>query len=212
MVAYSSDNKFLATCSRDKTVWIWENIGVDEYECASVLTDHSQDVKHVAWHPTQPLLASCSYDDSIKFYKEDGDDWSCCETLDSHESTVWSIDFNADGSKMASVSDDQTVRIWFQLHGKWTCVCSLAGYHKNAIYSVSWSKTNDCIATAGRDNTICVFKQNGQDEVNFDLLVKLENAHENDVNSVHWNPADGGLLVSSSDDKLVKIWQFNEFA
>ena len=211
MVAYSFDNKFLATCSRDKTVWIWENISVDEYECASVITEHSQDVKSVCWHPTKPFLASCSYDNTIKFYKEDGDDWSCFETLDNHESTVWSIDFNRDGNKMVSVSDDRSIKVWFHINEKWTCVCTLTQCHTNVIYSVCWSKLNDCIVTGGRDNKICIFKQNEEDEVNFDLLVKIDNAHENDVNSVEWSPIDSQLLVSSSDDKLVKLWRFNEF-
>lgn len=212
MVAFSYDDKFLATCSRDKTVWIWENIGVDEYECASVLTDHSQDVKYVCWHPTKPFLASCSYDNSIKFYKEDGDDWSCFETLSNHESTVWSIDFNREGNKMVSSSDDQTIKIWHQLDDKWICVSTLSGFHRNAIYSVRWSKLNDCIATGGRDNSICIFKQNGEDDSNYALVVKIDNAHENDVNSVDWHPVDEKLLVSSSDDKSIRIWTFDEFA
>lgn len=38
----------------------------EEYECASVLSAHVQDVKQVRWHPTKELLASCSYDDTIK--------------------------------------------------------------------------------------------------------------------------------------------------
>lgn len=233
MVDYSFDDKFLATCSRDKTVWIWENIGVDEYDCASVLTDHSQgkyfndnniyikiiklslsygqDVKSVCWHPTKPILVSCSYDDTIKFYKEDGDDWSCYETLTNHESTVWSIDFNRDGSKLVSVSDDRTIKIWSNLDNKWTCVSTLSDHHKNAIYSVNWSKLNDCIASAGRDNSICIFKQNLDDDTQFDLLVKVENAHQTDVNSVHWSPTDPNSLVSSGDDKTVKVWRFDEF-
>ena len=27
------------------------------------------------------VFASCSYDNTIKVYKEDGDDWSCYDTL-----------------------------------------------------------------------------------------------------------------------------------
>ncbi len=40
-----------------------------------------QDVKMVAWHPDGELLASASYDDSIKLWRDVGDEWECVQTL-----------------------------------------------------------------------------------------------------------------------------------
>lgn len=58
------------------------------------------------------LLASASYDDTVKLYQEEEDDWVCCATLEGHESTVWSVAFDRSGERLASCSDDKTVRIW----------------------------------------------------------------------------------------------------
>lgn len=65
--------------------------------------------------PAPPqLLASASYDDTVKLYREEEDDWVCCATLEGHESTVWSVAFDRGGERLASCSDDKTVRIWQQ--------------------------------------------------------------------------------------------------
>lgn len=40
-----------------------------------------QDVKCVAWHPSGEVLASASYDDTIRLWTSDGDEWTCAQTL-----------------------------------------------------------------------------------------------------------------------------------
>ena len=36
----------------------------------------------MAWHPTRELLASCSYDDSIRLWVCDEGDWVCAAVLE----------------------------------------------------------------------------------------------------------------------------------
>lgn len=42
-VAWSSNGNYVATCSRDKSIWIFEEDDgeVSEYECMSVLSGHA---------------------------------------------------------------------------------------------------------------------------------------------------------------------------
>jgi WD40 repeat protein len=57
-----------------------------EFSVQAVLSGHAQDVKFVVWHPTQNLLFSGSYDNTIKCwnYDESVDDWLCSYTMEGH--------------------------------------------------------------------------------------------------------------------------------
>lgn len=180
--------------------------------------DHTQDVKRVIWHPVEDVCASCSYDDTIRLYRQQRDDWSNFCTLQSHDSTVWSISFDSSGRRLVSCSDDRTVRIWAAggddlMH--WTCVATLSGFHDRPIYDVSWSKVSDVIAAASGDDSITIFdedRESGGDTCskvqNFSLVVKQKSAHSSDVNCLQWNPVQEHVLASGSDDGTVKVWTY----
>lgn len=109
---FSPSGEYFATCSRDKSVWIYETDKHFEYECVAVLQSHTQDIKMVKWHPSQDVLFSVSYDDKIKVWGPDGDDWDCKETLEGHASTVWCLSWDPVGARFVTCSDDRTLRFW----------------------------------------------------------------------------------------------------
>lgn len=100
----------LATCSRDKSIWIWEEVEDGEWETMAVLQEHQGDVKCVKWCEgasvtsglggeapqiigSRELLASASYDDTIRLWRdvEEEGDWACVALLEGHGGTVWDL-------------------------------------------------------------------------------------------------------------------------
>ncbi|CCC69521.1 hypothetical protein NCAS_0C05310 [Naumovozyma castellii] len=223
-IAWSHDGALLSSCSRDKSVWIWEtDQDGEEYECISVLQEHSQDVKHVVWHPELPLLASSSYDDTIRLWKDYDDDWECAAVLNGHEGTVWCSDFekgkNGESIRLCSGSDDSTVRVWRYIDDdedgqqEWICEAILPKVHDRQIYSVSWS-TNGLIASTGSDGTLAVYKEvsNGDDEHDWEVIAKQELCHGvYEANIVKWIDINGNMMLATGgDDGCVNLWNWTD--
>ncbi len=105
------EQRFLATCGRDKTVWVWaveeslHDPSDEDYECLAVLQEHEQDIKCLTWHPRIPLFLTGSYDESVRVWGPTGpslDDWvPMGELLMNAGGTIWSLAFDADGKKLA---------------------------------------------------------------------------------------------------------------
>lgn len=200
-VAWSTGGNFLATCSRDKSVWIWEEMEDDNFETIAVLQEHEGDVKCVAWHPEEEMLASASYDDTIRLYKEDLDDWTCMSILRGHDSTVWAIDFEpvnnplpegsecsaeeagkwrslneASGPRLISCSDDQTIRVW---------------------------RRKPREKAASTKSTVPSVIHTGSIEESWVEESRLPKRHERAIYSVAWSKRTGRVVSAAGDGKIL---------
>ncbi|KAF2210356.1 hypothetical protein CERZMDRAFT_45489 [Cercospora zeae-maydis SCOH1-5] len=207
-LAFCPTAPLLATCSRDKSVWVWEELDDDNFETMAVLQDHEGDVKCVAWHPEEQLLASGSYDDRIRLWREDVDDWACCTLLDGHAGTVWWLEFEgtdrvgkigggeADteeqkalveerkqaGPRLMSCSDDKTIRVWRRK-----------------------PKQKPAEPPTGQGRMPSIWKNNNFEE-EWVEDARLPQIHDRPIYAVSWSKKTG-RVVSAGSDGIVVVYE-----
>lgn len=106
-VAFSPDNKWLASGGSDKAVKIWD---VEQRALHAKMTDHKAFVSQVVFSPDGKLLASASFDNTVKLWSVPNGD--AIATLWGHEKEVRGIAFSPDSKLLVSVGEDCTARLW----------------------------------------------------------------------------------------------------
>ncbi|KAH8175284.1 WD domain, g-beta repeat domain-containing protein [Sarocladium implicatum] len=202
--SFSPSGAHLATCSRDKSLWIWEDIGPtesdDEWETIAVLSEHDGDVKSVAWCPDLPgrntrrsygsdVLASASYDDTVRVWREDGDgEWVCVAVLEGHGATVWGVQWEGkrrEGDKfprLMTFSADGSIRVWELKQDE---------EQTDGSAPMTFGGIPNTMRSSLKEEWVCT--------------ATLPSAHEKDVYAVSWS-AETGLVASTGSDGIIALY------
>ncbi|KFY93584.1 hypothetical protein V498_04339, partial [Pseudogymnoascus sp. VKM F-4517 (FW-2822)] len=155
--------------------WISQQPEVDSSWNATLQTleGHSDKINSVAFSHDSTLLASASYDRTVRIW--DAATGTLQQTLEGHSYGIKSVAFSHDSKLLASASDDRTVRIWDAATG--TLEQTLKG-HSNWVNSVAFSHDSKLLASASDDRTVRIW------DAATGTLEQTLKGHSNWVNSV----------------------------
>ncbi|WP_341528444.1 NB-ARC domain-containing protein [Nostoc sp. UHCC 0302] len=194
-----STDEILASGSDDHTVKLWN---IKTGQCIGTLVGHSNLVLSVSFSSDGSIIASSSADQTIRLW--DVATGKCLRVLSGHENWVRAVVFNADSAVLASGGDDQVIRLWDTATGR--CIRTLQGY-TNQISSISFSMTQ-VLASGSHDHLVRLW------DTTTGQCIKTLAGHTNHILAIAFHPlpqppllsGTGGILVSSSADQNIKLW------
>jgi WD40 repeat protein len=198
IISIPSKQEFL-TASEDGTVGVWSLI---DYSLLYRIPVSYDTVRAIAISPDARHAAFGCKDGTVRIYNLM--DYSRLHTLEKHTLPVTSVQYSPDGRYLISGGRDAQLNFW-----------SLPGYefqhnipsHLFSVYGIAFNPVLPYFATASQDKSIKLW---GAEDLRLYKILSIEkntHGHTHSINKLVWTP-DGKYLLSTGDDKLVMIWEW----
>ncbi|BHF66259.1 Notchless protein 1 [Sparganum proliferum] len=175
----------LAAGSDDNTLSLWSPETSKKTLC-SRMTGHQGVVNDVKFSPDARLIASASFDHSIKIW--DGHTGQFLATMFGHVQDVYLVAWSSDSRLLVSGSKDSTLKLWSMAEvRRWN--------QEAAVQAVTAAKR----AKKSNDGAKKVHQRRRH------ILHDLP-GHADAVYALDWSP-DGQRVVSGGKDRVLKIWR-----
>uniref|UniRef100_A0AAR2KKR7 Notchless protein homolog 1 n=1 Tax=Pygocentrus nattereri TaxID=42514 RepID=A0AAR2KKR7_PYGNA len=142
----------LVSGSDDFTLFLWNP--AEEKKPVARLTGHQALVNEVLFSPDTRLVASASFDKSIKIW--DGKTGKYLTSLRGHVGAVYQVAWSADSRLLVSGSSDSTLKVWDVKTSKLNV--DLPG-HADEVFAVDWSPDGQRVASGGKDKCLRIWRR-----------------------------------------------------
>eukprot|EP00392_Amoebophrya_sp_AT5.2_P001330 g1332.t1 len=183
-------------------------IGVYNYNSLERLKNieaHSDYIRFLAVHPSQPYVLSASDDMTIKLWDWERK-WDCAAIYEGHAHYVMMVvQWNPkDTHIFASASLDRTIKVWGTTGGT-SPHFTLSG-HTKGINCLEYSPTGDkpYLVSGADDKTVRVWDYQTKQ------CVQVLNGHQHNVATVMFHPSFP-IIFSGSEDGTVRLWHSSTY-
>jgi len=193
-IAWSPNGRFLASCSFERTIWLWD---AEQHSYRAPLQGHSAAVYDLAFTPDSRTLISGSQDGTLRVW--DVATGQCTRVMESYTGSLLGVDWSPDGAQLVSVGTEGLVTIHAVTGGE--PIKTLRG-HMNAVFGVGWSPNGLWLASSELDNAIRLWETTSG--TCFQVLQHPDDP-ANLFYGVAWSP-DGQRLASGTSERGVLVW------
>ncbi|XP_027203304.1 notchless protein homolog 1 [Dermatophagoides pteronyssinus] len=145
-------NERLVSGSDDFTLFLWNPETGKKPICR--MTGHQQLINDVKFSPDGRLIASASFDKSIKLWN--GYTGKFLTSLRGHVQAVYQIAWSADNRLLVSGSSDSTLKVWNICQAK--LLYDLPG-HLDEVFALDWSPDGLRVASGGKDRILKIWRR-----------------------------------------------------
>ncbi|KAK8741135.1 hypothetical protein OTU49_002514, partial [Cherax quadricarinatus] len=142
----------LASGSDDFTLFLWEP--ARNKKPIERMTGHQQLVNDVKFSPDTRIIASASFDKSIRLWS--GLNGKFLGVLRGHVCGVYQVAWSADSRLLVSGSKDSTLKVWNMSTKK--IEIDLPG-HADEVFTVDWSPDGQRVVSGGKDKILKIWRR-----------------------------------------------------
>lgn len=187
--AVSPDGAWIATGHVDGAILVWD---VAEARPLRRLSGHSETVEALAFHPSEPKLASAGSDCTVRAW--DVATGAAIQVLAGHERRVTTVVFSPDGRSLLSGSYDKSARLW-SLEAPATAPRVFE--HSSAVCSAAFSSDGKQIATGTLSGELRRWSVEGE------AAPPVIQAHRGELGAIVFHPTARQWITGGADGQAI---------
>jgi WD40 repeat protein len=204
MIAFSPDNRLVATAGDDQKIHTWN---ADNGTAIETFRGHKGPVFVVAFSGNGTLVSGAADRSAVVWDLDAG--WTLERTIGTGDASspisdrVNAVRFSPDGNRLATGGGEPTrggeIKIWQVADGK--LAQSFTNVHSDAVFGLDFSADGKYLASSAADKFVKVL------DLATGKVVKTFEGHTHHVLGVSWK-RDGRTLASAGADNVIKVWDF----